>query len=188
MGKFENGKYVCIIKWCFRSTKCGWDGVERKVGAIHKSREKEQARKQDETVECAEKSAWHKCGWHLVNESSPEGTERATATIWNEPSKYDQTGETGEREEETEKEKKENRKIIIYIYILFSFMYARNCKNGESDCRPLGFFILISSVMYHGEHTHTSSSTSSYTYPQHSTTVGCALRISHSRSVCFYEK
>lgn len=57
MGKFENGKYVCIIKWCFRWTKCGWSRKKGKITQIVKEWERERTSKNwEETVEYAEES------------------------------------------------------------------------------------------------------------------------------------
>lgn len=165
-------KYGQVWKWkiCMyykmmfsfeRNMRMGWSGAER--GETHKSRrserEKEQARKWDETIECAEERET----MALVRVASRKRiitggnwTSNCCDMKW--------AIEVHPNREERGKEqegKKENRKIIIYIYILFSFMYARNCKNGESYCRPLAFLCLFFALCtVESTHAHTSSSTS----------------------------
>lgn len=139
MGKFENGKYVCIIKWCFRRTKCGWmdgwmDGWTERGERMNK-REihthshtcpygKDESKQENKTKPLNEwRRSRYMCGWHR-NEQQPEGAERKQNCLLYEishPKTPDRWGEQGKK-----------RKIVkLLFYILFSFMYAWNSKNGE---------------------------------------------------------
>lgn len=179
MGKFENGKYVCIIKWCFRRTECGRDGVERQEGRYtnHEgAREKERW------------NHWMCGGEHGTSAGGISQTNHHRRELNEQRLRYEMShrstpkpGKERKTERGREQEgKKENRKIIIYIYILFSFMYARNCKNGESYCRSLAFLCLFL-VLCTVESTHTH--THLHPLPH------ASVRIPNTaRCVCFYEK
>lgn len=184
MGKFENGKYVCIIKWCFRRTKMrmdewtelkGSEWINGRYTHTHSIVEIEREREQTKWNPCMSEGERGTRSFHAggieANEPSPEGSGRfkqLLLLLLLHMSHVKTPSSWGGQEK---REKKENRKIIIYIYILFSFMYAWNCKNGESYCPPLvlSFFHIYSIypyIMYSGgqeEHTSTYTRTHAHT-------------------------
>lgn len=123
------------------------------LSVVEMERERARANKMKSMHE--RRRAWNTCGWHRSKRTITGGiwTIRTTAAAASyEPCKKPPSSWGGQEK----RKKKENRKIIIYIYILFSFMYAWNCKNGESYCPPLvlSFFHIYSIypyIMYSGD-------------------------------------